>query len=79
MKLGAIAAVLWSIVIAIIVIVFVATQYTSVNQYLTDLDNQTGSSPAQQLQPYGGCDEAWQAPDSPGAEWCRNHGYLVDQ
>lgn len=27
-------------------------------------------------EPYGGCDEAWQAPKSPGARWCRAHGYI---
>lgn len=28
-------------------------------------------------EPYGGCDEAWQAPDSPGSDWCRDHGWTV--
>lgn len=28
-------------------------------------------------QPYGGCDEAWQAPRSQGAAHCRSHGWLV--
>ena len=28
-------------------------------------------------EPYGGCDEAWQAPRSPGAELCRALGYSV--
>ena len=28
-------------------------------------------------QPYGGCDEAWQAPKSAGAKHCRTHGWLV--
>jgi len=28
-------------------------------------------------QPYGGCDEAWQAPHSVGAKWCRSHGWIV--
>lgn len=28
-------------------------------------------------QPYGGCDEAWQAPRSGGAQWCRDHGWTV--
>jgi hypothetical protein len=27
--------------------------------------------------PYGGCAEAWQAPRSEGARWCRSHGWLV--
>jgi hypothetical protein len=28
-------------------------------------------------QPYGGCDEAWQAPHSEGADACRAHGWTV--
>lgn len=28
-------------------------------------------------QPYGGCDEAWQAPRSTGADECRDHGWTV--
>ncbi|MGA8257996.1 MAG: hypothetical protein WB767_15610 [Nocardioides sp.] len=28
-------------------------------------------------QPYGGCDEAWQAPRSEGAAHCRAHGWIV--
>lgn len=28
-------------------------------------------------QPYGGCDEAWQAPRSAGAQACRDHGWTV--
>lgn len=28
-------------------------------------------------QPYGGCDEAWQAPHSTGADECRAHGWTV--
>lgn len=28
-------------------------------------------------QPYGGCKEAWQAPQSDGADWCRDHGWTV--
>lgn len=28
-------------------------------------------------EPYGGCDEAWQAPRSPGADLCRALGYSV--
>jgi hypothetical protein len=28
-------------------------------------------------QPYGGCAEAWQAPQSEGAEWCRSRGWVV--
>jgi hypothetical protein len=27
--------------------------------------------------PYGGCKEAWQAPHSQGADWCRAHGWTV--
>lgn len=27
--------------------------------------------------PYGGCAEAWQAPRSEGARYCRSHGWLV--
>jgi len=27
--------------------------------------------------PYGGCDEAWQAPHSAGARWCRARGWVV--
>lgn len=27
--------------------------------------------------PYGGCDEAWQAPRSPGADWCRDREWTV--
>jgi hypothetical protein len=26
---------------------------------------------------YGGCGEAWQAPSSQGAAWCRGHGWIV--
>jgi hypothetical protein len=28
-------------------------------------------------QPYGGCKEAWQAPKSPAADECRDHGWTV--
>jgi hypothetical protein len=28
-------------------------------------------------QPYGGCDEGWQAPRSAGAQDCRDHGWIV--
>lgn len=34
-------------------------------------------SPAAAHQPYGGCDEAWQAPRSAGADHCRDHGWTV--
>lgn len=27
--------------------------------------------------PYGGCSEAWQAPQSSGADWCRSRGWVV--
>lgn len=30
-------------------------------------------------QPYGGCDEAWQAPHSKGARECRLHGFEVPE
>lgn len=33
--------------------------------------------PAGAAQPYGGCDEAWQAPHSAGAQECRDHGWTV--
>ena len=32
---------------------------------------------AEWQQPYGGCAEAWQAPQSAGAEECRAHGWIV--
>jgi hypothetical protein len=35
-----------------------------------------GPGPSWQ-QPYGGCDEAWQAPQSTGADDCRAHGWTV--
>jgi hypothetical protein len=35
------------------------------------------SSTLNQSQPYGGCKEAWQAPQSDGADWCRDHGWVV--
>lgn len=35
-------------------------------------------TPAAALEPYGGCDEAWQAPQSEGAQWCRDHAELHD-
>lgn len=28
------------------------------------------------FEPYGGCDEAYLYPDTPGYAWCRDHGYL---
>lgn len=28
-------------------------------------------------EPYGGCDEGWQAPHSVGADQCRDHGWIV--
>lgn len=34
-------------------------------------------APASAHQPYGGCDEAWQAPTSDGAKHCRSHGWTV--
>lgn len=30
------------------------------------------------VKPYGGCAEAWQAPTSAGADWCRRHGWTVN-
>jgi hypothetical protein len=36
-----------------------------------------GTQHADASQPYGGCDEAWQAPQSEGADWCRDHGWTV--
>lgn len=33
--------------------------------------------PASAHQPYGGCDEAWQAPRSGGATHCRQHRWIV--
>lgn len=33
--------------------------------------------PAVGHQPYGGCDEAWQAPRSIGATHCREHRWIV--
>lgn len=35
------------------------------------------AAPAVAHQPMGGCDEAWQAPRSEGAEHCREHGWTV--
>lgn len=35
-------------------------------------------TPAALIEPYGGCDEAWQAPKSEGAQWCRDHAELYD-
>lgn len=32
---------------------------------------------AAQDQPYGGCDEAWQAPRSAGAAECRTQGWMI--
>lgn len=32
---------------------------------------------AEASQPYGGCEEAWQAPHSAGADQCRSHGWTV--
>lgn len=32
---------------------------------------------ADAAQPYGGCDEAWQAPSSEGAQLCRDKGWTV--
>ena len=29
------------------------------------------------VEPYGGCDEAWQAPLSEGAAYCRTLGYEI--
>jgi hypothetical protein len=37
----------------------------------------TGPAQSAELAPYGGCDEAWQAPQSDGADWCRDHGWTV--
>lgn len=36
-----------------------------------------GVQQADAHQPYGGCDEAWQAPRSAGAAHCRSHGWVV--
>lgn len=33
--------------------------------------------PVKWTEPYGGCDEAWQAPQSAGAWECRAHGWIV--
>jgi len=30
-------------------------------------------------QPYGGCKEAWQAPQSQGAVECRAHGWIISR
>lgn len=34
-------------------------------------------TPKAHAAPYGGCDEAWQAPTSAGAQTCRDHGWTV--
>lgn len=36
-------------------------------------------APVAWQQPYGGCDEAWQAPRSPGARDCRLHGWTIQR
>lgn len=40
----------------------------------SNADHATSPAPGE---PYGGCDEAWQAPKSEGAAWCRRHGWTV--
>jgi hypothetical protein len=37
----------------------------------------TASPAGAATQPYGGCDEAWQAPHSAGAQDCRNAGWTI--
>ena len=48
-----------------------------VKTVLTELASYPEAQPVapvtSQPAPYGGCDEAWQAPDSAGARWCRDH------
>jgi hypothetical protein len=36
-----------------------------------------GMQQADAAPPYGGCKEAWQAPQSEGADWCRDRGWTV--
>jgi hypothetical protein len=38
---------------------------------------QAHAAPVRATAPYGGCDEAWQAPRSPGADLCRARGWSV--
>jgi hypothetical protein len=51
------------------------TEEESVDQSPTPPDYEF--TPGEWVEPYGGCDEAWMAPNSIGAEECRDHGWVV--
>ena len=67
-----------SVALTAIVLALVADLVPALQQYHDELSQlvQVDASPVSS-QPYGGCDEAWQAPRSDGAQWCRDHGYAV--
>lgn len=73
-----ITAVLWAMTLGVVVYMLVMApaliEPTLVEVYVPEPE-----PAAITLPPYGGCDEAWQAPKSAGAQWCRDHGvYPVD-
>ena len=77
MKLANITLLFFSVVLAgiILVLAALAGQIDALAKYQAQLDELLPS--AVSAEPYGGCDEAWQAPDSDGANWCRSHGFDV--
>lgn len=45
--------------------------------YVATSDEPAQAATTSAVQPYGGCDEAWQAPRSEGAAECRTRGWLI--
>ena len=73
MRLVASLAALVGSVLAAVLIVFVSSSpITGLRQYHEDL----GHLMPQKSEPYGGCDEAYLYPDTPGYRWCERNGYL---
>lgn len=74
--LTAIAVTLWAACLLAVVYMLLLTPSPSVPAVVEVHVPQP--TPAAAIEPYGGCDEAWQAPKSEGAQWCRDHAELYD-
>jgi hypothetical protein len=62
----------WSLVLAVLVLLVVAKPLGALAQYQDTLERTVHPK----HEPYGGCDEAYLYPDTPGWTWCRDRGYL---
>jgi hypothetical protein len=60
-----------------IFLVWVVAKTAAQNELMRYMKQPTSPTQTHWVEPYGGCDEAWQAPQSRGARECRQHGYAV--